>query len=115
MFLLKFDDFFLLKNLEKNEKAEIISTFSNPILFKKTDYFTEFGVGCTFYTQYLRFSLEANYSIGFNNKFVPFEKRLGTPHEPLTSDIDNINRAAQCQSIESLRARVFTFVFNINI
>jgi hypothetical protein len=87
----------------------------NPILFKKTDYFTEFGVGCTFYTEYLRFSIEAKYSLGFNNKFVPFEKRLGTPHEPLTSDIDNINRAAQCQSIESLRARVFTFVFNINI
>ena len=87
----------------------------NPILFKKIDYFTEFGVGCTFYTEYLRFSLEAKYSIGFNNKFVPFDQRLGTPHEPLTSDADNINRAAQCQSIESLRARVFTFVFNINI
>ena len=87
----------------------------NPILFKKIDYFTEFGVGCTFYTEYLRFSLEAKYSIGFNNKFVTFDKRVGTPHEPLTSDADNINRAAQAQSIESLRARVFTFVFNINI
>ena len=87
----------------------------NPILFKKIDYFTEFGVGCTFYTEYLRFSLEAKYSIGFNNKFVPFDQRIGTAHEPLTSDIDNINRAAQCQSIESLRARIFSLTFNINI
>ena len=30
-----FDNFFLLKNLNKNEKDEIISTFSAPILFKK--------------------------------------------------------------------------------
>lgn len=87
----------------------------NPILFKKLDYFTEFGIGCTFYTEYLRFSLEAKYSIGFNNKFVSFDKRVGTHHEPLTSDIDNINRALEAQSIQSLRARVFSLVFNINI
>lgn len=87
----------------------------NPILFKKLDYFTEFGIGCTFYTEYLRFSLEAKYSIGFNNKFVSFDKRAGTHHEPLTSDIDNINRALEAQSIQSLRARVFSLVFNINI
>ena len=88
---------------------------ANPILFKKTDYFTEFGVGCTFYTEYLRFSIEAKYSIGFNNKFVTFQDREGTPHEPLIADGENINRAAQTQSIESLRARIFSLVFNINI
>ena len=87
----------------------------NPILFKRTDYFTEFGVGCTIYTEYVRFSLEAKYSIGFNNKFVPFSDREGTYHEPLTSDADNINRALECQSILSLRARVFSIVLNINI
>ncbi len=87
----------------------------NPILFKKLDYFTEFGVGCTFYTEYLRFSLEAKYSIGFNNKFISFDKRVGTHHEPLTSDSENINRALEAQSIQSLRARIFSLVFNINI
>lgn len=87
----------------------------NPILFKRLDYFTEFGVGCTFYTEYLRFSLEAKYSIGFNNKFVSFDDRVGTPHEPLTSDSESINRAAQAQSIQSLRARIFSLCFNINI
>ncbi len=35
MFLLKFDDFFLLKSVENNEKAEIISNFSLPVFFKK--------------------------------------------------------------------------------
>ena len=35
MFLLKFDDFFLLKNLKENEKSEIVSTFSSPVCFKK--------------------------------------------------------------------------------
>ena len=87
----------------------------NPILFKRTDYFTEFGVGCTIYTEYVRFSIEAKYSIGFNNKFVSFEDRVGTYHEPLTADIDNINRALESQSIQSLRARVFSIVLNINI
>ena len=87
----------------------------NPILFKKTDYFTEFGVGCTFYTEYLRFSIEAKYSIGLNNKFTSFEQRKNTYHEPLIADQENINRAAQCQSIESLRARLFSIVLNINI
>jgi hypothetical protein len=87
----------------------------NPILFKQLDYFTEFGVGCTFYTEYLRFSIEAKYSLGFNNKFVNFEEREGTPHEPLILDRENINRAAQTQSIQSLKARVFSLVLNINI
>lgn len=87
----------------------------NPILFKRLDYFTEFGVGCTIYTEYLRFSIEAKYSIGFNNKFVPFDKRVGTPHEPLTSDSNNINRALETQAIQSLRARIFSLILNINI
>ena len=87
----------------------------NPILFKRTDYFTEFGVGCTIYTEYLRFSIEAKYSIGFNNKFVTFEDRVGTYHEPLTADDDNINRALETQSFESLISRVFSNVLNINI
>lgn len=87
----------------------------NPILFKRLDYFTEFGVGCTIYTEYLRFSIEAKYSIGFNNKFVSFDDRKGTYHEPLTSDIDNINRAIETQSIQSLRARVLSLSLNINI
>ncbi len=87
----------------------------NPILFKRTDYFTEFGVGCTIYTEYLRFSIEAKYSIGFNNKFVSFDERIGTHHEPLIADDDNINRALESQSIQSLRARIFSLVFNINI
>lgn len=87
----------------------------NPILFKRLDYFTEFGVGCTIYTEYLRFSVEAKYSIGFNNKFVTFNQRKGEYHEPLTSDANNINRAVEAQSIQSLRARIFSIVLNINI
>ena len=88
---------------------------ANPILFKRIDYFTEFGIGCTIYTEYVRFSIEAKYSIGFNNKFVSFEERLGTYHEPLTADQDNVNRALESQSIQSLRARVFSIALNINI
>ncbi len=87
----------------------------NPILFKRLDYFTEFGVGCTIYTEYLRFSIEAKYSIGFNNKFVTFDQRKETPHEPLTSDAEGINRALECQSINNLKARLFSLVLNINI
>ena len=87
----------------------------NPILFKRIDYFTEFGIGTTIYAEYLRFSIEAKYSIGFNNKFVSFDNRKGTHHEPLTSDSDNINRALEAQSIKSLRARIFSLVLNINI
>lgn len=35
MFILKFDNFFLIRNLNEAEKNEIISTFSAPVLFKK--------------------------------------------------------------------------------
>ncbi len=35
MILLKYDDFFLIKGLEKNEISEIVSAFSKPIPFKK--------------------------------------------------------------------------------
>lgn len=35
MLKLKFYDFFLLENLDGNEKNEIISTFSSPVCFKK--------------------------------------------------------------------------------
>ena len=34
---MKYDDFFLLNGLEKTEKVEIISNFSQPVLFKKGD------------------------------------------------------------------------------
>ena len=33
--MLKFDNFFILNNLNKIQKAEIVSTFSAPVLFKK--------------------------------------------------------------------------------
>ena len=35
MFLLKFDNFFLLNNLEETEKTEIVLNFSSPVTFKK--------------------------------------------------------------------------------
>ena len=35
MFIIKFDNFFLLKNLSETQKNEIVSTFSSPVLFKK--------------------------------------------------------------------------------
>ncbi len=35
VFIIKFDNFFLLKNLSENDKNEIISTFSSPVSFKK--------------------------------------------------------------------------------
>ncbi len=34
---MKYDDFFLLNGLEKTEKVEIVSNFSQPVLFKKGD------------------------------------------------------------------------------
>lgn len=35
VFLIKFEKFFLLKNLSQTEKNEIVLTFSSPVLFKK--------------------------------------------------------------------------------
>jgi len=46
-----------------------------PVLLKSTDYFIDFGVGCTFYFSFFRFSPEIKFALGFNDMLVPWSER----------------------------------------
>ena len=46
-----------------------------PVLLARTDYFVDFGVGCTFYFGYFRFSPELKFALGFNDMLIPWSER----------------------------------------
>ena len=46
-----------------------------PVLLNMTDYFIDFGVGCTFYFGYFRFSPEIKFALGFNDMLIPWSER----------------------------------------
>lgn len=75
-----------------------------PILLKQTDYYIEFGAGCTFYLKYFRISPELKYSIGFNDLLVPIDQRAG---DAITNDEHKFTNA-----LSKLTSRMFTIVFN---
>ena len=76
------------------------------VLSKYFDYFVEFGVGWTIYTEYFRLAPEIKFLMGFNNMLTPWEKRLShegyvdPAFEPYTRGLDR------------LTSRMFTFVLN---
>lgn len=75
-----------------------------PVLLKTTDYFVDFGVGCTFYFNYFRFSPEIKFALGFNDLLVPWSDRSADPLVPS----DQKYSAA----ISRLTSRMFTICFN---
>lgn len=74
-----------------------------PILLKTADGFIEFGVGCTIYFTYFRFSPEIRFALGFNNLLTPLEERAETV-EPEFQFFSN--------SLSKLTSRMFTIAFN---
>ncbi|MDO4190083.1 MAG: porin family protein [Bacteroidales bacterium] len=75
-----------------------------PVLLKQTDYYIEFGVGCTFYLKYFRISPELKYSIGFNDLLIPLDQRTG---DALMNEDHRFTNA-----LSKLTSRMFTIVFN---
>jgi hypothetical protein len=75
-----------------------------PVLLNTMDYFIDFGVGCTIYFQYFRFSPEIKFALGFNNILTPLDAR---PKDYVT-DADKIFT----NSLTKLTSRLFTLVFN---
>lgn len=47
----------------------------NPVLLKKIDFYTEFGVGCDLYFTFFKLAPELKFAVGFNNMLVPLEQR----------------------------------------
>jgi hypothetical protein len=54
---------------------DLATNKENPVLLKPFEYYTEFGVGCDLYFSFFKLCPELKYSIGFNNVFVPLDKR----------------------------------------
>jgi hypothetical protein len=76
----------------------------NPVLLRQMDYFIDFGVGCTIYFQYFRFSPEIKFSMGFGNLLTPLENR---PKDFIATEDKRFTN-----SLNKLTSRLFTFVFN---
>ena len=75
-----------------------------PLLLKQFDYFIDFGVGCTFYFPFFRFSPELKFAMGFNNILTPLAER---PKDYVSSDQIFVTNA-----LSRLTSRMFTLVFN---
>ena len=75
-----------------------------PLLLKQFDYFVDFGVGCTFYFPFFRFSPEIKFAMGFNDILTPLASR---PKDFVPNDQKFITNA-----LSRLTSRMFTLVFN---
>ncbi len=80
---------------------------SKPVLLNYVDYFVEFGVGCTFYFQYFRFSPEIRFALGFDNILTPWDERLANPGEFLDPEYEKYTNA-----LSKLTTRFLTISFN---
>lgn len=81
---------------------------TNPILLDYFDYFVEFGVGCTFYTPYFRFSPELKFALGFNNIHLNWDKRIEQANGGyLDPEWEPYNNA-----LDKLTSRIFTLALN---
>jgi hypothetical protein len=76
----------------------------SPVLLKQMDYFIDFGVGCTFYFQYFRFSPEIKFAMGFNNLLTPLNER--------PNDFISNGDTKYTVALRKLTSRLFTLVFN---
>jgi hypothetical protein len=54
---------------------DLATNKENPVLLKPLNIFAEFGVGCDIYFLFFKLAPELKYSIGFNDVFVPLDKR----------------------------------------
>ena len=75
-----------------------------PVLLKQFDYFIDFGVGCTFYFPFFRFSPELKFALSFNDILTPYKER---PKDFVPQDQQFFTNA-----LSKLTSRMFTFVFN---
>ena len=75
-----------------------------PVLLKQFDYFIDFGVGCTFYFPFFRFSPEIKFAMGFNDILTPLNER---PKDFISND-----RKFLTNALNRLTSRMFTLVFN---
>ena len=75
-----------------------------PILLKQFDYFIDFGVGCTIYFPFFRFSPELKFAMGFNDILTPLSAR---PKDFIPNDQKFLTDA-----LSKLTSRMFTLVFN---
>ena len=75
-----------------------------PVLLKQFDYFIDFGVGCTFYFPYFRFSPELKFAMSFNDILTPFSER---PKDFVPQD-----QKFYTNALSRLTSRIFTMVFN---
>lgn len=80
---------------------------SKPVLSKYVDYFVEFGVGCTIYTEYFRLSPEFKFLMGFNNMLTSWDDRLRQQNGYVDPSFEPYTRA-----LDRLTSRVFSFVIN---
>jgi hypothetical protein len=73
---------------------DLATNKENPVLLKPFDYYTEFGVGCDLYFSFFKLCPELKYSIGFNDIFVPVNKRdagnLGPINEKYSSPLTRL-------------------------
>jgi hypothetical protein len=75
-----------------------------PILLKSADYFIDFGIGCTFYFPYFRFSPEIKFAMGFNNIITPLDERQ--------KDFVPDEHLFVTNALSKLTSRMITLVFN---
>ncbi len=80
---------------------------TKPVLLNYTDFFVEFGAGCTFYFEYFRFSPEIRFAIGLTNVKTSWEERIANPGEYLDPEFQPYN-----DGLSKLTNRVLTVVFN---
>ncbi len=81
---------------------------TNPILLNYFDYFVEFGVGCTFYTKYFRFSPEIKFALGFNNVHTNWDQRI----EQVNGGYLDPDWQPYNDALSKLTSRVFTIALN---
>ncbi len=80
---------------------------TKPLLQNGFDYFVEFGVGCTYYTEYCRLSPELRFAVGFNNMLIDWDKRSAQNTSYLEPTYEKYTRA-----ISRLTSRFITLAFN---
>jgi len=81
---------------------------TNPILLNYFDYFVEFGVGCTFYTKYFRFSPEIKFALGFNNVHTNWQQRV----EQANGGYLDPEWQPYNDALSKLTSRIFTIALN---
>jgi porT protein len=74
------------------------------ILLQQMDGFFDFGVGCTIYFQYFRFSPELKFALGLTDILTPLDQR----GQDYVSDYNK----RFTNAISRLTSRLFTLTFN---